>query len=291
MMINILNEYGVDLKKVPLLAYKSGITNFTANLDTLNNYGYELDGSELEKFSATLYLTLPVDFKTNLETLKNYKFDLRKNNSKLALKVLAMDPKKLVENIDLLLEYGEEEFIRSDVSVLACNCKDILERILFCKANGIPYYEAKNDKVYYRAFIYDKKLLDELVEKKLDLNSVVTNKINNDNLSQIVGKEYIELLDKFYNSDNYVSGDNASNDEAYFKYNSIVNQINNIFTMNGDVYVIANMLYSINNVKRNLMYLVNNSSISDKDMMMLAMLYNSHQSLEEMNQYIQMIEG
>ena len=28
-----------------------------------------------------------------------------------------------------------------------------------------------------------------------------------------------------------------------------------------------------------------------KDMMMLAMLYNSHQSLEEMNQYIQMIEG
>ena len=175
--------------------------------------------------------------------------------------------------------------------MLACNCKDILERILFCKANGIPYYEAKNDKVYYRAFIYDKKLLDELVEKKLDLNSVVTNKINNDNLSQIVGKEYIELLDKFYNSDNYVSGDNASNDEAYFKYNSIVNQINNIFTMNGDVYVIANMLYSINNVKRNLMYLVNNSSISDKDMMMLAMLYNSHQSLEEMNQYIQMIEG
>lgn len=291
MMINTLNEYGVDLKKVPLLAYKSGITNFTANLDTLNNYGYELDGSELEKFSATLYLTLPVDFKTNLETLKNYKFDLRKNNSKLALKVLAMEPKKLVENIDLLLEYGEEEFIRSDVSVLACNCKDILERILFCKANGIPYYEAKNDKVYYRAFIYDKKLLDELVEKKLDLNSVVTNKINNDNLSQIVGKEYIELLDKFYNSDNYVSGDNASNDEAYFKYNSIVNQINNIFTMNGDVYVIANMLYSINNVKRNLMYLVNNSSISDKDMMMLAMLYNSHQSLEEMNQYIQMIEG
>lgn len=291
MMINILNEYGVDLKKVPLLAYKSGITNFTANLDTLNNYGYELDGSELEKFSATLYLTLPVDFKTNLETLKNYKFDLRKNNSKLVLKVLAMDPKKLVENIDLLLEYGEEEFIRSDVSVLACNCKDILERILFCKANGIPYYEAKNDKVYYRAFIYDKKLLDELVEKKLDLNSVVTNKINNDNLSQIVGKEYIELLDKFYNSADYVSGDNASNDEAYFKYNSIVNQINNIFTMNGDVYVIANMLYSINNVKRNLMYLVNNSSISDKDMMMLAMLYNSHQSLEEMNQYIQMIEG
>lgn len=291
MMINTLNEYGVDLKKVPLLAYKSGITNFTANLDTLNNYGYELDGSELEKFSATLYLTLPVDFKTNLETLKNYKFDLRKNNSKLALKVLAMAPKKLVENIDLLLEYGEEEFIRSDVSVLACNCKDILERILFCKANGIPYYEAKNDKVYYRAFIYDKKLLDELVEKKLDLNSVVTNKINNDNLSQIVGKEYIELLDKFYNSADYVSGDNASNDEAYFKYNSIVNQINNIFTMNGDVYVIANMLYSINNVKRNLMYLVNNSSISDKDMMMLAMLYNSHQSLEEMNQYIQMIEG
>lgn len=291
MMINILNEYGVDLKKVPLLAYKSGITNFTANLDTLNNYGYELDGSELEKFSATLYLTLPVDFKTNLETLKNYKFDLRKNNSKLALKVLAMAPKKLVENIDLLLEYGEEEFIRSDVSVLACNCKDVLERILFCKANGIPYYEAKNDKVYYRAFIYDKKLLDELVEKKLDLNSVVTNKINNDNLSQIVGKEYIELLDKFYNSADYVSGDNASNDEAYFKYNSIVNQINNIFTMNGDVYVIANMLYSINNVKRNLMYLVNNSSISDKDMMMLAMLYNSHQSLEEMNQYIQMIEG
>ena len=115
MMINTLNEYGVDLKKVPLLAYKSGITNFTANLDTLNNYGYELDGSELEKFSATLYLTLPVDFKTNLETLKNYKFDLRKNNSKLALKVLAMEPKKLVENIDLLLEYGEEEFIRSDV--------------------------------------------------------------------------------------------------------------------------------------------------------------------------------
>ena len=38
-------------------------------------------------------------------------------------------------------------------------------------------------------------------------------------------------------------------------------------------------------------FLVNNSSISDKDMMMLAMLYNSHQSLEEMNQYIQMIEG
>lgn len=291
MMINTLNEYGVDLKKVPLLAYKSGITNFTANLDTLNNYGYELDGSELEKFSATLYLTLPVDFKTNLETLKNYKFDLRKNNSKLALKVLAMEPKKLVENIDLLLEYGEEEFIRSDVSVLASNCKDVLERILFCKANGIPYYETKNDKVYYRAFIYDKKLLDELVEKKLDLNSVVTNKINNDNLSQIVGKEYIELLDKFYNSADYVRGDNASNDEAYFKYNSIVNQINNIFTMNGDVYVIANMLYSINNVKRNLMYLVNNSSISDKDMMMLAMLYNSHQSLEEMNQYIQMIEG
>ena len=91
--------------------------------------------------------------------------------------------------------------------------------------------------------------------------------------------------------EDWLGEDNASNDEAYFKYNSIVNQINNIFTMNGDVYVIANMLYSINNVKRNLMYLVNNSSISDKDMMMLAMLYNSHQSLEEMNQYIQMIEG
>lgn len=284
--IEILEDKGMKVKQIPLLTFKNRLDNYINNLNSLSEYKYHIDANQLEKFSASLYLTDPLTFKTNLEILKKYDFDLLKENDKLALKVLTLDSRLLIDNIDLIIEYKEEDLIKSDIEVLTKDCKAIIERILLCRKNAIPYYEEKNSIKYYHSFIYNQEELEKLVERKLDLDDVVTSSQNNENLVELIGSNFVETLNDYKNSSEYLTNINAKDDNTYFKYNNILNNINDMCRNTDNAYILNDKMYSINNVKRNLMFLVNNLSISDNDMLMLAMLYNSHQTLEEMNEFI-----
>jgi hypothetical protein len=70
---------------------------------------------------------------------------------------------------------------------------------------------------------------------------------------------------------------------AEVKYNELINKINTLCLTEDNTYVLGKYRFSINNVDRNLVKLVNNSSADDMEMILSSLLYNSHKSIEDMH--------
>lgn len=284
-----LKNVGLEPVRIPIIAYRYGVDKLVTNIETLSTYGYELDGSELEKCLATLILTDSETFKNNLEVLKNYKVNLKKSNGKLAIKVLSLETKKLISNLDLLIEVGEVDLVYSNPSVLIKNCNEIAENLLFCKANKIPYTEEKNGKVVYRSFVLSRKELNELVEKELDLHSVI---IDDFALSDLIDINLYEKLADYNNTSDYGVKQTLNKDDAtYFKYMNLINKLKKYINEEKSVYDLDGILCSVNNTNRNLMCLVNSDvSNEDDELLIAALLYNSYKDKDEMKKVIDIIK-
>ena len=151
-MISNLEERGLDPIDISIVIYRYGIDKYLENLDTLESYGYNVTEMELEKFGVNLALTDKDMITKNLEVLHENGLTLEKTNKKLALSILSVDTDTLKENIKEFIEIKEKENLKNNVEILHCNVKNIINKILYCKQNGISYI--KNKK-------YDINILNE----------------------------------------------------------------------------------------------------------------------------------
>ena len=274
--IKEIENLGLSISSVPLVAYKHDLNNYLNNIKTLKDNGYKLTDMDIEKFSAVLYLVNNEDLIANLVILKKYKINLLKSNGKICFKLLGLEATKLIDNLNLLVETGDIEVVRTNVEVITKNVKDICERILFCKTNSIPYVEENGRHFMFRSFIYDQKVLEDLLETPLDLNNIRAAKDVNATLREIANDKIVDILDKAtdYNP-------SLENEKQEKEFNRIIKRLEDKAVVEDEYYSLGNLLFSKNNTLRNIINTLNtDNKFEIKDILIVSLLYNSHKDID-----------
>lgn len=274
-------------KTIPLVVYKNGLQNYLANIDTLKEFGYKPNEMEIEKNGVVLSLISNKDLNKNLKTLKDYKIDLKSTNGHLAFNVLCVEPKELIRRIDLIIENNQSDLITYDIAALALDVETILKRIAFCKEYNIPYTEEKNNILTFNSYVFNQDVLEELVEKEVNFDK--DDEVLTDNLKKVVASNVIDILD---NKLDDIFNIKLQDAKKFDEYTRLEQKLESICVCKGNAYIIDGLYFSHQNTKRNLITLINNKNdISDQDILIASLLYNSTKTIDDVKNIIESIRG
>lgn len=274
-------------KTIPLVVYKNGLQNYLANIDTLKEFGYKPNEMEIEKNGVVLSLISNEDLNKNLKTLKDYKIDLKSTHGHLAFNVLGVEPKELIRRIDLIIENNQSNLITYDIAALALDVETILKRIAFCKEYNIPYTEEKNNILTFNSYVFNQDVLEELVEKEVNFDK--DDGVLTDNLKEVVASNVIDILD---NKLDDIFNIKLQDAKKFDEYTRLEQKLESICVCKGNAYIIDGLYFSHQNTKRNLITLINNENdISDQDILIASLLYNSTKTIDDVKNIIESIRG
>ena len=272
-ILDTLKEEEINPQDVGLVTYQNGLENYLKNLKSLKNKGYNPTLMELQKFGTTLSLVDNENLEENLKILEEYKISLKNPNGKIVFKVLCQEPKTLRDNIDLIIEARETNLLTYNVKVLSQNVPLVIERINFCKEYNIPYTEEKNNSFSYNSYIFSQSILEELVEKEVELPKL-SNKLTNE-LESKISKEAYETLK------NKTTDEVLSDAKKFDEYSKVLNKLESLTVSKEKAYIINNLAFSVENTKRNLITLVNHLDTIDEKTILAGLFYNSHKTIED----------
>lgn len=272
-ILDTLKEEEINPQDVSLVTYQNGLENYLKNLKSLKNKGYNPTVMELQKFGTTLSLVDNEKLEENLKILEEYKISLKNPNGKIVFKVLCQEPKTLRDNIDLIIEARETNLLTYNVKVLSQNVPLVIARINFCKEYNIPYTEEKNNSFPYNSYIFSQSVLEELVEKEVELPKL-SKKLTNELESEISKEAYEALKNKA--SDEVLSGA-----KKFDEYSKVLNRLESLTVSKEKAYIINNLAFSVENTKRNLIALVNHLDTIDEKTILTGLFYNSHKTIED----------
>lgn len=272
-ILDTLKEEEINPQDVGLVTYQNGLENYLKNLKSLKNKGYNPTLMELQKFGTTLSLVDNETLEENLKILEEYKISLKNPNGKIVFKVLCQEPKTLRDNIDLIIEARETNLLTYNVKVLSKNVPLVIERINFCKEYNIPYTEEKNNSFSYNSYIFSQSILEELVEKEVELPKL-SNKLTNE-LESKISKEAYETLQ------NKTTDEVLSDAKKFDEYSKVLNKLESLTVSKEKAYIINNLAFSVENTKRNLITLVNHLDTIDEKTILAGLFYNSHKTIED----------
>ena len=274
-------------KTIPLVVYKNGLQNYLANIDTLKEFGYKPNEMEIEKNGVVLSLISNEDLNKNLKTLKDYKIDLKSTHGHLAFNVLGVEPKELIRRIDLIIENNQSDLITYDIAALALDVETIIKRIAFCKEYNIPYTEEKNNILTFNSYVFNQDVLEELVEKEVNFDKY--DEVLTDNLKEVVASNVIDILD---NKLDDIFNIKLQDAKKFDEYTRLEQKLESICVCKGNAYIIDGLYFSHQNTKRNLITLINNKNdISDQDILIASLLYNSTKTIDDVKNIIESIRG
>ena len=272
-ILDTLKEEEINPQDVSLVTYQNGLENYLKNLKSLKNKGYNPTTMELQKFGTTLSLVDNEKLEENLKILEEYKISLKNPNGKIVFKVLCQEPKTLRDNIDLIIEARETNLLTYNVKVLSQNVPLVIARINFCKEYNIPYTEEKNNSFSYNSYIFSQSVLEELVEKEVELPKL-SKKLTNELESEISKEAYEALKNKA--NDEVLSGA-----KKFDEYSKVLNRLESLTVSKEKAYIINNLAFSVENTKRNLITLVNHLDTIDEKTILTGLFYNSHKTIED----------
>ena len=282
-----LTKKDIKPKTIPLVVYKNGLQNYLANIDTLKEFSYKPNEMEIEKNGVVLSLISNEDLNKNLKTLKDYKIDLKSTNGHLAFNVLCVEPKELIRRIDLIIENNQSDLITYDIAALALDVETILKRIAFCKEYNIPYTEEKNNILTFNSYVFNQDVLEELVEKEVNFDK--DDEVLTDNLKKVVASNVIDILD---NKLDDIFNIKLQDAKKFDEYTRLEQKLESICVCKGNAYIIDGLYFSHQNTKRNLITLINNENdISDQDILIASLLYNSTKTIDDVKNIIESIRG
>lgn len=272
-ILDTLKEEEINPQDVSLVTYQNGLENYLKNLKSLKNKGYNPTAMELQKFGTTLSLVDNETLEENLKILEEYKISLKNPNGKIVFKVLCQEPMTLRDNIDLIIEARETNLLTYNVKVLSQNVPLVIARINFCKEYNIPYTEEKNNSFSYNSYIFSQSILEELVEKEVELPKL-SKKLTNELESEISKEAYEALKNKA--SDEVLSGA-----KKFDEYSKVLNRLESLTVSKEKAYILNNLAFSVENTKRNLITLVNHLDTIDEKTILTGLFYNSHKTIED----------
>ena len=272
-ILKTLKEEEINPSDISIITYQNGLENYLKNLKSLKNKGYNPTTMELQKFGTTLSLVDNETLEENLKILEEYKISLKNPNGKIVFKVLCQEPKTLRDNIDLIIEARETNLLTFNVKALSQNVPLILERINFCKEYNIPYTEEKNNIFSYNSYIFSQSILEELVEKEVELPKL-SKKLTSELESEISKEAYETLKNK-------TTDEVLSDAKKFDEYSRVLNKLESITVSKEKAYIINNLAFSVENTKRNLITLVNHLDDIDQKTILAGLFYNSHKTIED----------
>lgn len=282
-LVEITTKTGIKAQEIPLIVYIKGLQGFLQNYVELVNNSINIDDNELSKLACILTIN-PIDFKMSLDTINNYHISLKKANGKYALMCLAKSSLQLMNEIDLIIEIGEEDILKSYPEVLSSDVMALVNRLKFIRKAGIPYKAESYGEVIYQSYVMNQEKLNKIVEKKLDLHEILNVNETND-----VAKTLIENTEAFACLDN-MSEEDANKVAQSNSYKNIIKSYKQIEDKNNS-YVIDGIYFSKNKVIRNINYLLSIDIDISKDILLLsALFYNARKSTEEMNNVINKLD-
>lgn len=278
-LVEITNKTGIDAKEIPLVVYIKGLQGFLQNYVELVNRGILIDSDELSKLACVLTIN-PIEFKMSLDMVNSYGISLKKANGKYAIMCLAKSSIQLMNEIDLIIETGEEDILKSYPEVLSNDVMGLVNRIKFIQKAGIPYKAESYGEVIYQSYVMNQDKLNKIVEKKLDLHEVL-----NLNESNGVAKALIKNTDAFECLDN-MSQEDMINSINSSEYKNVIKDYKQIEDKK-NTYIIDGIAFSKNKVIRNINYLLSlNINISEDIILLASLLYNARKSTDEVNRVI-----
>lgn len=188
--INDIEANNESLSETNILIIKNEPNNYYENLAALRELGIEPDEKEL-RYCRECFSKYGTQILEDTQVLKEYGININRKNGKYELEVYWKTPRELVNNVDDIIEIGEEDLLNTTPEALGIKTETVLSRIEYCKENNIPYYDVTAGKGY-EDFIY-KPLLFNTQFGNPKIANLASRKSNNDNI-RTIGKEQNEII-------------------------------------------------------------------------------------------------
>lgn len=188
--VNDIEANNESLNDANILLIKYEPKNYYANLAALRNLGIEPDEKEL-KYCRECFSKYETQILEDTQVLKEYGININRKNGKYELEVYWKQPRELVNNVDDIIEVGEEDLLNTTPEAIGIRTETILGRIKYCKENNIPYYDVTPGKGY-EDFIYKPMLFNSQFSNP-KLPEINSREMNNDTI-RMIGKEQNEII-------------------------------------------------------------------------------------------------
>ena len=254
-----LKESGKTISDDTIGILSSDLVTYNRNIDLLKDKGYEIEEKEQTNYFDVLHTSPYIEADT--EILKDYLISIVRKNGKYALDIFYKDPRKLLLDIDDIIESNLEGIIDTNPEVLGKKANGLLSRVKYCLDKGLDIREGQDGPylpyvVDYYAFAekegYDVNLPD-LVDRN-STNSSLTDVLGND----IVGK-LVDTLNNYYSNLTEYETIKLS-DSNNHRLEELINTTEKKFnaeTVGKYTYKLGDLFISRNKLERNISIILN----------------------------------
>ena len=139
----------------------------------------------------------------------------------------------------------------------------------------------------FNSYVFNQDVLEELVEKEVNFDK--DDEVLTDNLKEVVASNVIDILD---NKLDDIFNIKLQDAKKFDEYTRLEQKLESICVCKGNAYIIDGLYFSHQNTKRNLITLINNKNdISDQDILIASLLYNSTKTIDDVKNIIESIRG
>ena len=269
------------------------VSKYEENIDTLLQYGIDIDNKESRNHAAILFESLNIP--SNVEILKNYIISILRSNGKYALAVFWKKPEELLADIDDLIEAGLENVIATHPEILGMQASSIIRRVKWCEAKGYPVFsdDMRSEPCDY---IMKADRFKKEFNYPTDLPELVDKQQTNDSLIDVIGNsDYIEILmntlDDYYRKTNsYATPEVVETMQERFEEFSHYLEDNAKAELVGKyTYKVDDVCICKNKLERNLAIILNTLAAAnqhtlgvEREIVLVSALYNSGLTEEEL---------
>ena len=293
--IKSLKETGKAISDDTISLLSNDLVTYNKNVEILKDKGYEIEEKEQTNYFDVLHSSPYIS--TDTEILKDYLISIVRKNGKYALDVFYKDPRKLLLDIDDIIESNLEGIIDTNPEVLGKKTDGLLARIKYCIDKGLDIRDGQ-DGPYY-PYVLDYYAFAEKEGYDAELPELVDRNSTNSSLKDLLENDFVELLtdtlNEYYGKLTEYETIRLS-DENNSKLEKLIGIMENKFhaeTVGKYTYKVGDVFISRNKLERNISVLLNKLEETEEpiegieDIILLtSALYNLRQDEESIRKMV-----
>ena len=293
--IKSLKETGKAISDDTISLLSNDLVTYNKNVEILKDKGYEIEEKEQTNYFDVLHSSPYIS--TDTEILKDYLISIVRKNGKYALDIFYKDPRKLLLDIDDIIESNLEGIIDTNPEVLGKKTDGLLARIKYCIDKGLDIRDGQ-DGPYY-PYVLDYYAFAEKEGYDAELPELVDRNSTNSSLKDLLENDFVELLtdtlNEYYGKLTEYETIRLS-DENNSKLEKLIGIMENKFhaeTVGKYTYKVGDVFISRNKLERNISVLLNKLEETEEpiegieDIILLtSALYNLRQDEESIRKMV-----
>lgn len=143
-------------------SWKGAFEDFCANVELIKNLGYNI--VEEMQNSPSIFIYPNSTISLNAKILQDYGFLQNGSLARIGFKLTGLKAINIQDTIDIFIELGEYQYIKSNASRLRLDSK-FVQRLYFAKKDGRPIKRTKGTKTVFTG-------IDSTLDRLIDLESI-----------------------------------------------------------------------------------------------------------------------